>query len=331
MRIGLMIGPELGRYRHKVAAARSRTPQAAERAGFTSIWVPQIPGDFDAFTMITLLGRATRADRARHRGPADPDPSSDRDGAGGAVEPGGVRGALHARARRRRTTGSSRAMLGLPYERPAHQLRNYLEVLNAALAGPGKVDVENDAYRVHSPMDVTDDAPTPVLLAALGPVMLRIAGEHGVGDDPVDGRRARDRRARRPAHHEGGGRADRRRASSPACPITLCAKDEVDAARERANRVLGHAEYSPELPATARAGRRHGRRRHPRGGRRVGHRRSPARLPRRRRHRPRGPHPLGRPRPRRARRVAPADRGVPRFALSGALTHSRRYAAVTRS
>ena len=28
-------------------------------------------------------------------------------------------------------------------------------------------------------------------------------------------------------------------------PVTLCAKDEVDAARDRANRVLGHAEYSP--------------------------------------------------------------------------------------
>jgi hypothetical protein len=28
-------------------------------------------------------------------------------------------------------------------------------------------------------------------------------------------------------------------------PVTLCGKDQVDAARERANRVLGHAEYSP--------------------------------------------------------------------------------------
>ena len=46
--------------------------------------------------------------------------------------------------------------LGLPYERPAHLMRDYLEVLNAALAGPGSVDVENDQYRVHSPMDVTD-------------------------------------------------------------------------------------------------------------------------------------------------------------------------------
>jgi len=58
MRIGLMIGPELGRYRHKVAALIADA-EAAERAGFASIWVPQIPGDFDAFTMITLLGRAT--------------------------------------------------------------------------------------------------------------------------------------------------------------------------------------------------------------------------------------------------------------------------------
>ena len=46
--------------------------------------------------------------------------------------------------------------LGLPYERPAHLVRNYLEVLNQAFAGPGPVDVENDAYRVHSPMDVAD-------------------------------------------------------------------------------------------------------------------------------------------------------------------------------
>ena len=72
-------------------------------------------------------------------------------------------------------------MLGLPYERPAREMRHYLEVLNAALRGPGDVDVENDGYRVHSPMDVTDWAPNPVLLAALAPVMLRLAGEHAAG------------------------------------------------------------------------------------------------------------------------------------------------------
>ena len=40
-------------------------------------------------------------------------------------------------------------------------MRDYLEVLNAAFAGPGQVDVENDSYRVHNPIDVTDIPPTP--------------------------------------------------------------------------------------------------------------------------------------------------------------------------
>src|SRR5215813_7704041 len=53
-----MIGPDKGQYREKVArlvdAARS-----AEREGFASIWVPQIPDDFDALTAIALMGHAT--------------------------------------------------------------------------------------------------------------------------------------------------------------------------------------------------------------------------------------------------------------------------------
>src|SRR5262245_55899212 len=58
VRIGLMIGPERGRYREKVARLIADA-QAAERAGFTSIWVPQLPGDYDALTAIALIGRAT--------------------------------------------------------------------------------------------------------------------------------------------------------------------------------------------------------------------------------------------------------------------------------
>ena len=49
--------------------------------------------------------------------------------------------------------------------------------MDGALAGPGTVDVENEQWRIHNPLDVTDVAPTPLLIAALGPVMLRIAGE----------------------------------------------------------------------------------------------------------------------------------------------------------
>ena len=242
MRIGLMIGPEKGRYRHKVAQLIADA-QAAEHAGFASIWVPQIPGDFDAFTMITLLGRATR-----------------RVELGTAVVPIQTRHPIamaqevlsnQAVCEGRFALGLGvshhwvvEGQLGLPYQRPAHQIRNYLEVLNAALAGPGQVDVENDGYRVHSPMDVADYPRTSILLAALAPVMLRIAGEQASGtilwmaDERAIGEHVVPRitkaAAGRPAPRIVAG-----------VPITLCRKDEVETARERANRVLGHAEYSP--------------------------------------------------------------------------------------
>src|SRR5258708_23065818 len=58
VRIGLMIGPERGRYREKVDKLVAGA-EAAEAAGFTSIWVPQIPDEFDALTAAALMGRAT--------------------------------------------------------------------------------------------------------------------------------------------------------------------------------------------------------------------------------------------------------------------------------
>jgi len=137
-------------------------------------------------------------------------------------------------------------MLGLSYDRPAHQMRSYLEVLNAALGTPGSVDVENDEYRVHSPMDVTDVAPNRVLLAALGPVMLRIAGEHASGtilwlaDERAIAEHVVPRITKAAA---GAGRPAPRVIAG--VPVALCAKDDVDDARARANRVLGHAEFCP--------------------------------------------------------------------------------------
>ena len=71
-------------------------------------------------------------------------------------------------------------MLGLPYEQPAKLVEDYLDVFDAMFSGPDPVDVENDRFRIHNPLDITD-LPVPVLLAALGPVMLRIAGERADG------------------------------------------------------------------------------------------------------------------------------------------------------
>src|SRR5215475_2834279 len=244
MRIGLMIGPERGRHRHKVAQLVADA-EAAEEAGFSSIWVPQVPGDFDALTAITLMGQAT-----------------ERIELGTAVLPIQTRHPLamaqaalsnQAVCEGRFTLGLGTShhwiiagMLGMPYERPAHQMRNYLEVLNTALRGPGSVDVQNDGYRVHSPIDVTDWAPNPVLLAALGPVMLRIAGELASGtilwmaDERAVAQHVVPRVTK--AAEEAGRPAPRIVAGVPVC---LCSKDEVEGARTWANHVLGHAEFSP--------------------------------------------------------------------------------------
>lgn len=242
MRIGMMIGPERGRYRQKVAQLVADA-EAVEAAGFTSLWMPQIPGELDAFTAIALMGRATS-----------------RIELGTAVVPIQTRHpiamaqealSLQAVCEGRFTLGIGvshdwiiAAMLGLSYERPARLMRDYLEVLDAALRGPGEVHVENDAFRVHSPIDVTDYAPNPVLLAALGPVMLRIAGEHAAGtilwlaDERAVAEHVVPRITRAAA---AAGRPAPRVVAG--VPIALCANDEVEAARDWANRVLSHSEY----------------------------------------------------------------------------------------
>ena len=239
-----MIGPERGRYRDKVARLVADA-EAAERAGFTSIWVPQVPGDFDALTAIALMGGATtRIElgtavvpiQTRHPVAMAQQVLSSQAVCGGRFTLG--LGASHH--------WIVADMLGLPYDRPARQMRHYLEVLNTALAGPGKIDVENEGYRVHSPIDVTDITPTPVLLAALAPVMLHLAGEQASGtilwmaDERAIAEHVVPRITKSAA---AAGRPAPRIVAG--VPIALCRDDEVDAARAWANQVLGHAEYSP--------------------------------------------------------------------------------------
>jgi F420-dependent oxidoreductase-like protein len=244
VRIGLMIGPERGRYRDKVSKLVTDA-QSAEGAGFASIWVPQIPDEFDALTAVALMGDATSTVEI-----------------GTAVMPIQTRHpvAMAQQALADQAVCEGRFvlglgpshhwivedMLGLAYDRPARQVRDYLEVLNVALAGPGRVDVENDSYRVHNDIDVTDIAPTPVLVAALAPVMLRIAGELASGtilwmaDERAIGDHVVPRITK--AAGEAGNPSPRVVAG---VPVALCADEEVEAARAWANRALGHAEYSP--------------------------------------------------------------------------------------
>jgi F420-dependent oxidoreductase-like protein len=244
MRIGVMLGPERGRYRTKVERLREDA-RWAEAAGLSSVWIPQIPDDFDALTAAALVGAETS-----------------RIEIGTAVVPVQPRHpiALAQQALSTQAVCEGRLalglgvshhwvieeMLGLPYERPVATLRAHLDVLDQALAGPGIVDVHNDEFDVHNPLDITDLTPTPVLIAALGPVMLRLAGERtdgtilwladerAIGEHIAPTISAAAASVGRPAPRVVAG-----------IPVCLCADDEVDAAVERANRILSEAETSP--------------------------------------------------------------------------------------
>jgi len=244
MRIGLMVGPERNRYATKVQRMIDDAVWA-ETNGLSTVWIPQVPDEFDAMTAAALIAQATsRIEIGTAVVPLQPRHPV-------ALIQQSLSTQLVAEGRFTLGLGPSHHwiiedMLGLPYERPAHQMRRYLEVLNAALRGPGQVDVENDAYRVHSPIDVTDHAPTAVLLAALGPVMLRVAGELASGTIlwMADERALAEHVVPRitKAAAEAGRPAPR---VVVGVPIAICANDEVDDARAWTNRVLGQAEYSP--------------------------------------------------------------------------------------
>jgi F420-dependent oxidoreductase-like protein len=239
-----MVGPERGRYATKVDRMLADASWA-EEAGLASLWVPQIPDDFDALTAAALIGTVTSTIeigtavipiQPRHPIALAHQVLSTQAVCGGRLTLG--LGVSHH--------WIIDEMLGLPYERPAATMRDYLDVLDQALAGPGMVDVENERFRVHNPMDITDVSPTPVMIAALGSVMLGIAGERTDGtilwlaDEraiethvvPILNAAARD----------AGRRAPRIVAGVPIC---LCGDDEVDVAVSRANRVLSESEVSP--------------------------------------------------------------------------------------
>jgi F420-dependent oxidoreductase-like protein len=245
MRLGLMLGSDRDLpYRERLAAWIDHA-RTADEAGYASMWITQIPGYLDALTAIALMGPQTNQIelatsvvpiQTRHPIAMAQQVLTTQIACGGRVTLG---------------IGPSHHwviedQLGLRYDQPAWLVRNYLDVLEAALAGPGNVDVENDRYRVHSPMNVTDIAPTPILLAALGPVMLRIAGERASGTIlwMADERAIAEYIAPRLTKAAGDvGRPAPRIVAG--VPVALCSGRELETVREVANDVLGHADFSP--------------------------------------------------------------------------------------
>lgn len=74
-----------------------------------------------------------------------------------------------------------RGVLGLPYDHPVANTEEYLRIVTALLRGED-VDLDGKHWSVHTHgRAVTVDHSVPVLVAALGPRMLHVAGTHTDG------------------------------------------------------------------------------------------------------------------------------------------------------
>jgi 5,10-methylenetetrahydromethanopterin reductase len=143
--------------------------------GFTSAWLPNIFG-LDAILSAAIVGRSVPTLHV-----------------GTAVTPTFPRHP-HAMAQQAMTawdaTGGRftlgiglshqiviETMFGLSFDKPARHMREYLDVL-LPLLREGAVSHEGELYRVQAPLERSGPPGGPqVLLAAMAPVMLRLAGE----------------------------------------------------------------------------------------------------------------------------------------------------------
>jgi F420-dependent oxidoreductase-like protein len=146
----------------------------AEEAGFDSFWFGHIFGH-DALTLAALagpktkrieLGTAVAQTYARHPFVMAQQALTIQAAAGGRFTLG---------------VGPSHKVLvqdmwGIPYERVAMNVREYLSVLRPLL-DQGNVAFSGEQYRVVGALQIPDRSPCPVLISALAPMMLRIAGE----------------------------------------------------------------------------------------------------------------------------------------------------------
>lgn len=224
MRIGLGAG---GR---SIAEAVANV-QEAEADGFASAWFSNIFG-LDAMTVCAVAGAAT--DRIelgtfvvptfpRHPHAMAQQAAATNDAAGGRFCLG--IGLSHQVV--------IEMMLGLSFASPAKHMEEYLAVLGPLLRD-GKVSHAGDVYKVNANLE-PNGAPNPpaIVVAALGPKMLRVAGTH------ADGTATWTTGVKTLADHivptiTKAAEAARRPAPRIIAGLPVCVTEDVDAARELA-------------------------------------------------------------------------------------------------
>jgi F420-dependent oxidoreductase-like protein len=171
VKIGVDIGDTTGPVTLDTMVARA---QRAREFGLHSVWMGQYVG-WDILTALALVGREV------------PDLEL-----GTAIVPTYPRHplALASQALSVQAATGNRLQLGLGpshrtiieewyglnYDRPARHMREYLEALEPLLRGES-VNYQGETLRAQGKLTVLDAKPPAVLISALGPVMLRVAGE----------------------------------------------------------------------------------------------------------------------------------------------------------
>jgi 5,10-methylenetetrahydromethanopterin reductase len=170
MRIGIGLGitDRQGTFDELVQSA-----ERAEAAGFSSVWLPNIFG-YDALTVLAFAGRATgRIELGSFVIPTYPrHPVVLAQQALTVQSVTGGRLALGIGLSHKIVI---EGMFGLDYSKPIPHTREYLTVLNGLLSGE-RTEFQGDHYRVAAQLTVPGASRPPVLVAALGPVMLRLCG-----------------------------------------------------------------------------------------------------------------------------------------------------------
>ena len=171
MRIGIGIG-EISNERPGIGDLIAQA-QRAERDGFASAWFANIFG-VDAIMMAALCGRSTKTIELG----TGVVPTFPRHPVAMAQQALTAQAACDGRF----TLGIGLShqvviemMLGLSYARSYSHMRDYLAVL-APLIRQGAVSHSGSEYRVNANLTVPGATPCPILVAALAPKMLALAG-----------------------------------------------------------------------------------------------------------------------------------------------------------
>ena len=220
--------------------------QRAEGAGFASAWLSHIRS-FDALTVLALAGRQTRRIELgtfvvptypRHPAALAQQALTVQAATGGRLALG--IGLSH------RTVIED--MFGLDYSRPIPHMREYLTVLNGLLSGEHTV-FQGELYRVNVQLTVPGASRPPVLVAALGPAMLRLCGRLADGTATWMGGLAYLRDVAVPAITEAATQAGRP-APRILAGLPVCVTDDPDAARQAADRIFARYGQLPSYRAT---------------------------------------------------------------------------------